>query len=1542
MKTRGISRRLLALLLAAMLVLTLLPVSAMAENEPTITVYVTVSNQGTIASGSDTAHTVMADVPVTVPSNGETKATVDAVMQAAHSIYCPDGYTTSNTAYGVSVTKLWGIQTTNTLFFINGTGLTKDVGTDKVADGDHVTASVNKDNTYYADWYSGFNTSAKTVAVGESFTLTLSGYLGMAYTEAGKTPAALSGISVGTVSSAGFTALDNKTTGADGTVALSFDAAGTYLVSASGTVSGEVTDYSAAPVEGLYPTKTVDCPIIAPACVVTVQAPSVTTSVTDASDGTIPSGGYTYNVGDTATALKVAPSAGIEGGTYTYQWCCKTVPDAASSSMAAGTRTQQTYTPPTTQDGLLYYYCKVTYKLNGYSYTAESNCVPVKVITSAAQTPTMNAQPSGGTYLAGASGVKAVSVSAKVTDGGKLTYQWYLSRNGGEFQILTDQTTGSVTPAESSPCVLQYYCRVTNTIESVGGATFTASVKTDTAKVEFKSAADYGAAWSGDGSKTSPYLIASATDLQTLSTLCSGGLTFQGKYFKMTADIMLPDGWTPVGTSTNRFCGNFNGGGHLLTVPENGLPLLGYVRYASVSNLNIYGTKIASSGLVAYYSEDSGITQTIDIANCTLKAGSSTLASGFIGGYASGINTVNVTNCTVEAGVVIGYDKTQSNIGSFGGGFNGYVTNCASYATVYGVNNVGGLVGIKGQSMGACTVQDSAFHGTVEATGNYAGGIVGKGYSNVTAPNSPCVSILNCFADGSVSGANYVGGIFGGEGGVIQCWPNGIGYVQNNCFAGTVSATAENAVVGGIIGNMRALDCYNIISNNYFTAACGADKGIGQVEFVITPETTGSIGSGWAAVYYNGAVYGRGDDPTGTGADALAKSCTAAALTNGTVVRALNAGLNSSGDWTQGTNGPVFGGKRHLLGITCSSLSGTSGVTARVGEADILSGKMLTLTYSDGTTEMVDAGPAGPAARNFTVSSSLIGKSMAASVMYNNHQLVFRLNVNAGSSAPDPDPTPSTDITVSFTLLGDDAHGAGGTTHTLKAGNLTAWISQTPVTVASGSKVMTVLAKVLNKNGYSWMNDDKANSNTGNYIQSITTPAGVTLAEFTNGASSGWMYTLNGTHPLLGINEQKVADGDVIVFHYTDNYHIEEGSGTWNDTNAGNPAATSASVIKQAATVSGKTATVAIREESIASAIEAVKNSRGSITISPTDTGSATDIRVSIPKAAAKTAADGSVSLAIETGSGNVIIPHNTLSQLVSAASGSDLQISVQKKTASDVTDKSIDATNAIVTEVTITSGNTAITTFGGKSLTIHIPVDSTYSEGASYNVIIISADGTTETAIGKCVRNDGSLFAEVDTTHLSTFLVTHTKSTNFTDVKSGVWFYDAVKYAVQKELFNGTSATTFAPNDNMTRAMLVTALYRLEGKPAVTGANSFTDVQSGQWYTDAVTWASANKIVSGYGGGLFGTNDNITREQMTAILYRYAQYKSYGVTKTADLRDYTDASNIGAWATDAMKWANAAGLITGTTATKLSPTGNATRAQAATILMRFSENTVK
>lgn len=177
-----------------------------------------------------------------------------------------------------------------------------------------------------------------------------------------------------------------------------------------------------------------------------------------------------------------------------------------------------------------------------------------------------------------------------------------------------------------------------------------------------------------------------------------------------------------------------------------------------------------------------------------------------------------------------------------------------------------------------------------------------------------------------------------------------------------------------------------------------------------------------------------------------------------------------------------------------------------------------------------------------------------------------------------------------------------------------------------------------------------------------------------------------------------------------------------------------------------------------------------------------------------------------------------------------------------------------------------------------------------------------------------------------------------FQDVAADDWFYSAVQYAYGSGMMSGTSSDLFSPNVTTTRGMIVTILYRLENRPAVTSA-PFLDVPASQYYADAVAWASEKGIVSGYGDGLFGPNDTITREQMASILYRYAKYKGYDMDGSADLSGYADTRSVSAYAITAMRWANANNLITGTSSSTLSPTGSATRAQVASILMRFCEN---
>lgn len=179
-----------------------------------------------------------------------------------------------------------------------------------------------------------------------------------------------------------------------------------------------------------------------------------------------------------------------------------------------------------------------------------------------------------------------------------------------------------------------------------------------------------------------------------------------------------------------------------------------------------------------------------------------------------------------------------------------------------------------------------------------------------------------------------------------------------------------------------------------------------------------------------------------------------------------------------------------------------------------------------------------------------------------------------------------------------------------------------------------------------------------------------------------------------------------------------------------------------------------------------------------------------------------------------------------------------------------------------------------------------------------------------------------------------------FGDVDDGDWFADAVRFVYENGMMNGVSETSFAPNAATSRSMIVTILYRLEGEPVVDYAMGFTDVAGDAYYAEAVRWAASEGIVGGYGGGLFGSDDAVTREQLATMLYRYAVYKGYDVSigEDTNILSYADFADLSEYAIPAMQWACGAGIVNGTSESTLTPQGEATRAQVAAMLMRFVE----
>ena len=538
-----------------------------------------------------------------------------------------------------------------------------------------------------------------------------------------------------------------------------------------------------------------------------------------------------------------------------------------------------------------------------------------------------------------------------------------------------------------------------------------------------------------------------------------------------------------------------------------GLPLLGYVKEAEVRNLKIFGEEIDGYGLVNNF-EGVGLSgSAIVIDHVTLVKGTKTKKAGLLGanntnnpfaGCSAGF-VATITNCTIEEGVIVGYDGNESNIGGFAGRMQGTVENCVNHGTVKGKNYVGGIVGSRDNAMGACVIKDCTFDGIVMATGEQVGGIIGGAYVNSSAPNGVRVAVTGNEASGKVTGKNYVGGIMGADYYVNQNW--GSGSFKLNKFSGKVKAT-DGDYVGGVIGYLASLNKYDNVTGNYYASDCGAEKGIGFVKYVDTSCKTHETESG--ATYVDTSVekpdisgftkdnHNRTDDPLG--ADAVK--------------------LTYSDDQTE----PI------LIDL---AITGNYKTEYLVGDAFSFEGMTITATYHTGETKTID--PKLVKVENFN--SSQRG-SQEVTLTYDGISAVINVTV----MNPEGE-----DITVNVRILGDTLHGESAqNVHTLTDNNLLVWMETKSVTVSNNATVWEALQKAIEGTDISMTNP------TGNYISAVT-KGSLTLAEMANGPNSGWMYTLNGTHPEYGVSEQYLSNNDFIVLHYTDDYTKEEGSDKWEE-----------------------------------------------------------------------------------------------------------------------------------------------------------------------------------------------------------------------------------------------------------------------------------------------------------------------------------------------------------------------------------------------------------
>ena len=421
------------------------------------------------------------------------------------------------------------------------------------------------------------------------------------------------------------------------------------------------------------------------------------------------------------------------------------------------------------------------------------------------------------------------------------------------------------------------------------------------------------------------------------------------------------------------------------------------------------------------------------------------------------------------------------------------------------------------------------------------------------------------------------------------------------------------------------------------------------------------------------------------------------------------------------------------------------------------------------------------------------------------------------------------EISVTFRLIGalEATQDVDLTTDSYLPEYVT-WIPTTTYSLDAGAKVYDVFMEALKDAGLSQIGADN------NYVKTIYAPSclgGYALSEFTNGKRSGWMYTVNGSHPNQGLKYWELKDGDVVVWHYVNDYAHEVAD--WFD-DPDYPALGDGTYYNEW-----------LRASDI-SPERYVEQLLGKI---------------------------------LKVGAHGTVEPKLTMSHI-------------------------------------------------GKSVTF------TFKPDAGYRVKDVKVNGKSVGAVTTYTVDKLTVSTRIE--------VEFTNGTlPFTDVHESDWFYNDVVFAYENGLFSGTSDTTFSPNASMTRAMLVTVLYRLEGQPAVNGRSGFSDVTFNSYYEDAVTWAADNGIVNGTSASTFSPNANVTREQMAAILYRYAQYKKYNTAASSSLTGFSDHAAVSSYAVTPMQWAVAEKLINGS-AGKLMPTGNATRAQVAAILHRFVENVAK
>jgi len=464
----------------------------------------------------------------------------------------------------------------------------------------------------------------------------------------------------------------------------------------------------------------------------------------------------------------------------------------------------------------------------------------------------------------------------------------------------------------------------------------------------------------------------------------------------------------------------------------------------------------------------------------------------------------------------------------------------------------------------------------------------------------------------------------------------------------------------------------------------------------------------------------------------------------------------------------------------------------------------------------------------------------------------------------------------------------------------------------------------------------------GSYVVSI---AG--LAEFDEGPGSGWMFRVNGAFPQAAATAVPIRDGAIVEWLFTRDLGHDIGGGV--DGPPG-PGVVLPPIVEdedeeydeeiELIIINGA-AIAEITPDMIQSLISEADSSTITITLAQIEDVSRVEIDLTV--GSVRDIVQNEMSLAIQSDIATLVFDNTTLASLVQDEDD-DIPIRIiieiieeDSKTVLTPAQQAIIGDNLAIS-ITVMVGERIVRNFAG-TVTVSIPFVPPFgflsTDRDLLTVYHIDITGNAREMLDARFYNFKISFT---TNHFSVFFVSEWISP-FVDVARNDWFFRSVRFTYVNNLMSGTAAGVFSPNAELSRAMIVTLLWNLEGQPITTASNNFTDVQAGQWYYNAVNWASENGIVLGLGDDRFAPNDNATREQFAVILQNYARFNGISALGGSFATAFEDEDTVSAWALDAMQWANTVGLISGRTVTTLVPRGTATRAEAAVILQGFVEN---